>query len=309
MTARNATTRLLVTGASGALGQALLHGAVARGVAVAGLARGPVDGLPEGGVHLRADLLAPGGPPDLAALAPTHLIHAAWVTEHPGYWTSPRNHDWQAASLALLERFAAAGGRHLTFVGTCAEYDWTRPARAGDAPEGYPLTLYGASKLLTTQMLMRRAAELGVGFTCARLFMPYGAGENPARVTTLTVDALLAGRDLHLRAGDVLRDIASTPGIARAVLGLTLAGREGVHDIATGQATHLGGFLRETIGAMLGGAERITWDPYDAAVEDPARNPRVLLGDASLLPEELRPPVVDAAALEALVARRRALRA
>ena len=254
--------------------------------------------------YVRADLLNGTGP-DFASLAPTHIVHAAWITAHPEFWTSVENFRWQASSLALLERFAQAGGHHFTFVGTCAEYDWAEDKRDPTRPRGYPNTLYGASKLLTTQILSRRAAELGIGFTCCRIFFPYSAKESDSRITTLVLDALLNDRPFHMRSGDVLRDIYSTRSAADLIVSLTLGGFEGIFDVSTGKATHLGTFLKETFGGALGREHRVTWDRFEASREDPARNPYRLLGQAQLLPVMERPSVVDNDEIEAMISSRR----
>lgn len=295
--------RILITGASGALGHALLESARIHEVQRIGLSRSQ-PGAQADASWITADLLqAPGDA--LSDHAPTHLIHAAWVTDHPGYWNSAANFQWQSASLTLLEAFARAGGRHFTFIGTCAEYDWTNTARAGDPVTGYPATLYGASKLLVTQVLAARAAELGIGFTCCRMFFPYSSRENGKRIISQLVDTLLRDDAFHMRSGDVFRDIYGIAGAADLITRLTLEGQSGIFDVSSGKATHLGQFLRDTFCAALGLEDRLTWDIYDPQRENPATNPQRLVGNAGLLAPLELPKIVDEAEIEKIIQARK----
>ena len=92
-------TRVLVTGAGGFIGSAVM-----RQLAAAG----------HDAVALRADLLA-DELPDLGGA--THCIHAAWYTNHADYLKNPVNRIWGEASLRLARAFP---GRFVG-LGTCLE--------------------------------------------------------------------------------------------------------------------------------------------------------------------------------------------
>src|SRR3954447_23069763 len=102
---------VLVTGASGFIGAAVLPQLVSEGYEVHAVHR--EHGLPEaeGVLAHAADLLSPR---DIDALVedvrPSHLLHLAWYTTHGRYWSSDQNVAWVEASLRLLRAFSAAGG-------------------------------------------------------------------------------------------------------------------------------------------------------------------------------------------------------
>lgn len=291
-----------ITGASGSLGRALCISLRDAGHDAITVGRRPVDG---GQAHVPVDLLGSFGSDLLAKWAPSHLIHAAWVTAHPAYWSCPSNADWQKSSLRLAESFAMGGGRHMTFVTTCAEYDWRLAGPGGVVEGGYPATFYGASKRLVTEVLRRRAPQLGIGFAACRIFMPFSADEVEKRVTTLTVDRVLRGEPFHLRSADVERDIYSTASAGRAIAGVALSEAQGPFDISSGRATHLGRFLRERIASQLGAANLVTWDPYDPETADPETNPPILVGNAAPLAAITSLPEAEDSEIERLIAQRR----
>lgn len=293
--------RVLITGGAGALGREVARACVAQGLETLICGRRPPSEPLDGAVFHAADLLTEEGVRSVADLRPESVIHAAWTTAHPDYWTDLANCAWQAASLRLFDAFAAAGGAHFGFVSTCADRSW-----APGGPDLGAATLYGASKRLTAEMLMRRSAQTGVPVAVGRVYFPYSAGETPKRVTSLVVDAALKGEAFHLRSGDVYRDIFSARSAGCAFAALTMAGARGVFDIASGGATHLGRFLRDDIAGRLGGEALVTWDAYDPAQEDPAANPRVLVGDPRALAQHVDPPRIEEDEIDVLIEARRA---
>src|SRR5688572_5202958 len=112
--------RILVTGASGFIGRHCLPSLVQAGFEVHAAARRPLPELAPGQViwH-RVDALVPEAWAGLVQkLAPTHLLHLAWVATPGVYWSSPENLRWVESSLALLREFADSGGRRVVMSGT-----------------------------------------------------------------------------------------------------------------------------------------------------------------------------------------------
>lgn len=82
-----------------------------------------------------------------------------------------------AAPLAVAEAFAAAGGRRFVFISSIAVNGAVtpgRPFRAGDSPA--PVSAYGRSKLRAEQMLAQRCPALGLELVVIRPPLVYGAG-------------------------------------------------------------------------------------------------------------------------------------
>src|SRR5262245_48204662 len=110
-------TRVLVTGASGYVGRQTLEPLACLGFEVHGLARRPL-AEPACQWHTVDLLDSAAVAAAIAAIRPSHLLHLAWTTEHGKFWTDPANEAWRAATLDLVERFIAAGGRRCVLAGS-----------------------------------------------------------------------------------------------------------------------------------------------------------------------------------------------
>lgn len=115
----------------------------------------------------------------MARVAPTHLLHLAWNAK-PGYWTSRDNFAWAAASLRLLERFEALGGKRAVIAGACAEYDWsaaqifnerTSPTALCSRETASP---YSICKATLEAQSASCALATGLSLAWGRVFFQYG---------------------------------------------------------------------------------------------------------------------------------------
>lgn len=255
---------VLLTGATGCVGRAVLAGLRARGIPVHAVSRNPGPALPEVRWH-RADLLAPEGRAAVAECAPC-LIHCAWEVDHATFWTSSANAAWQAASLDLVRRFRAAGGQRVVALGTCAEYD---PWHDGPWNEDRPLrphTAYGQAKAA----LWRALADLcGADLVWARLFHLFGPGEDPRRFVPSIILRLAAKERAVVRAPQLIRDYAAAEDIGHCLVQLIDAPLCGACDIGGGHPASLGD-LATTIADALGAGHLLDLSP-DGKTQDPAR--------------------------------------
>jgi len=165
----NPKPRILVTGATGFVGRAVMPVLRERGLDAYAAGREDVDLL-----RASADDL-------MRRVRPTHLLHLAWTTE-PGYQQSQDNYRWVSASLDLARAFADAGGRRLVAAGTCAEYAPSDGACSETATPLAPATPYGVCKDALRRMLESFAAQREVSFAWGRLFFLHGPGERPHRL-------------------------------------------------------------------------------------------------------------------------------
>lgn len=226
---------VLLTGASGFVGRAVLAELVARGIPVHAVSRRPVPARPGVTWH-QADLLTPGGRAQVAGLAP-RLLHCAWEVEHGVFWTSPSNALWQAASLDLVRRFRAVGGGRVLALGTCAEYDAGDPGPWNEDRPIRPATPYGQAKAA----LWRDLSDLcGEDLVWARLFHLFGPGEDARRFVPSICLALAAGQPVDVLAPHLVRDYAPTFHAAGCLLGLLESRCRGAFDIGSGHPVTLG---------------------------------------------------------------------
>jgi nucleoside-diphosphate-sugar epimerase len=295
--------RALVTGAGGFIGSRTLAALVARGFdvhAIGRVARPPADRVTWHAVDLMdADAVHAA----VAAIGATHLLHAAWYTEHGRFWASTENLRWEGASRLLGRAFLAAGGRRIVGVGTCAEYGPSDVPCDERATPLVPSTLYGMRKAATHAALAGMAAEHGATLAWARIFHLYGPGEPPARLVPSVIDALLAGRPAETSHGEQVRDFLHVDDVAEALVALTDTTVDGAVNIGSGIPVRLRDVVTE-IARQIGRPYLVRLGARPAAPNDPA----VLVPRTERLAREVGwfPRITLEAGLAATIAARRA---
>jgi nucleoside-diphosphate-sugar epimerase len=275
-------TRVLVTGASGYVGRQTLAPLARLGFEIHGLARRPLDD-PACRWHA-LDLF------DGAALAaaletirPSHLLHLAWTTEHGKFWTDPANESWRVATLDLVERFIAAGGRRCVIAGSCTEYDWSGSGPLSEAHTPLrPATLYGQAKAAALRAVRAKAAAGGLSYAHARLFFSYGPFERPQRLVPLIIRSLLKGEPARLTAGTQLRDFLDVRDLGRCLALLMASEVAGAVNVASGEGVSVA-YIAGLLGAMLGRPDLIEL----GAVPPPRDEPPSIVADVARLTAEV----------------------
>lgn len=275
-------TRVLVTGASGYIGRQTLAPLVRLGFEVHGLARHPLD---EPACRWHAlDLFDEGAlAAALAAIRPSHLLHLAWTTEHGTFWTDPANEAWRAATLDLVDRFIAAGGRRCVIAGSCTEYDWSGSGPLAEARTPLrPATPYGQAKAATFRAVQARAAATGLSYAHARLFFSYGPFEQPQRLVPLIIRALLKGEPARLTAGTQLRDFLDVRDLGRCLVLLLASEVGGAVNVASGEGVPVAR-IAGLLGDMIGRPDLIQL----GALSPPRDEPPSIVADISRLATEV----------------------
>jgi nucleoside-diphosphate-sugar epimerase len=240
--------RLLVTGASGFIGQHMPALLRARGYETHVTARAT---LPEtAGITAHSiDLLRQDEAQRLIKdLRPAIIIHTAWYVAHGRFWTAPENTDWLEASTALAAYAAEAGTRRFVGIGTCAEYATEAGDDAYPWPETRPIapaSPYGEAKATLARRLSEIAeARARFSFAWARLFHLFGPGENPARLVPSIMLALREGREAQCASGRPVRDFISTQNAAAAITALATSQVTGPVNIASGAPISIAAMAR-----------------------------------------------------------------
>lgn len=274
------TAHVLLTGASGLIGRQCLLALLAAGYRVTVLSRSGE--APESTAALQADLLDHAATKAAVQQAKaSHLLHLAWHAGAKDRWTSPANLDWVSATFALVQAFAAAGGKRAVGVGSCAEYDWSGATLAEDAPLR-PATLYGAAKAAAGLALTKAGPALDLSLAWARVFFCYGPGEPPGRLFGDLVKGLKAGEPVDCTDGLQRRDFLHTADIAAALTVLLSAEAEGPVNIASGTAIPVRDLIMEAANQM-GRPDLIRL----GAIQRPKTDPRLLAADTRRLRDEL----------------------
>jgi nucleoside-diphosphate-sugar epimerase len=274
----NKGVRVVVTGANGFVGRHVINALERRGVPYVAIYRTALhEAFSGSGDHCALDLLSEGAAERLSALSGTHLSHLAWCAEHKQFWSSPKNLDWASATLSLVRTFAA-GGRHVTAIGTCAEYDWSHGLCIENDTPIEPSTIYGQVKAATASLTQTACNALGLSCCWARLFFPFGLGEHPDRFVP-SVASALAGRRPEFPVGNEnWRDFLAVEDVADAIVHLTLVEHQGVINICSGIPRQIRHVVAE-IGRLLGVGAGVLPDAKAVAPSDS----RWIVGDESRL--------------------------
>jgi len=257
--------KILVTGASGFVGQHVLAPMRAAGFDV------HVMGRPHGDIFDPAAIRSV-----IQNIKPTHLLHAAWMADHGKFWHAPENAAWYDASITLFESFLDAGGQRIVGIGSCAEYDW-KNAPLIRWPENTPCkphTLYGQQKHKLHQWL----EASGVDYAWARLFHLCGVGEYPARFVPYLIKAAITGAEANCSSGHQVRDFADTAEIGRALAAVAASGLKGAVNVASGQGVTL-----RALAASVAKAAGVDADYRFGALPDRDDEPTYMVADITKL--------------------------
>jgi nucleoside-diphosphate-sugar epimerase len=230
--------RLLVTGAGGFLGSAVVKAAVAQGQDVVAVVRNHGSRLDSIAKRISLHRLDLADSPAVASLLdevrPEIVIHSAWE----GVGGALRSGDIQLdnirTSVALVDAAIASGATKFVGIGSQAEYGrFDRRITESDLPQ--PTMLYGASKLAVNHLAAQRCREAGISFAWLRLFSLYGPGDNPNWLIPSAATSLVRGRPPQCTAGTQKWDYLHIDDAARGVLAAALT-REasGVFNLSSG---------------------------------------------------------------------------
>lgn len=256
----NPSHRILLTGASGALGYHLLNAMAAReDTSVLGL--------------LRADSKTHGAFPNVdychidftgkesvarvvADFRPTCIVHSAasgLQFPRPQWFDLVRFNV--EVSIGLCECAAATPGCHFVYISTGLGYrDQDRPLRESDPMD--TLHPYGASKAAADLLVRSAAAEFNVPTTVIRPFSFTGPGDPPTRLFPALLRAAAERQAMDLSPGEQRRDHCATADIAAGVVAAVFAhpaspGEQRAFNLGSGDPITLRAMV-ESVASQLG---------------------------------------------------------
>lgn len=258
---------ILLTGASGFVGQHMARLLLRRGFEVTALQRGSLGvSLPRGVRTIYADLLDPAS---LAAVPRRWhgVIHLAGASIPAAFRTMAPVVQNVAMSLNLLEHLEEA---RIVLVSSCHVYapsDQLRVEEAALLPQGR----YGLSKHLVEQMVPHYADRLDI--RVARPFNHLGPRQRPELVIPSLLRRLSASRDdgspVLMRGRDSVRDFIDVRDVAEAylaILGLEPQ-RGATYNVCSGKARSIGELVATVLG-LLGSKREVVFEGNPNSADD-----------------------------------------
>jgi len=242
--------RLLITGASDFIGSHILTmlGKTEEWAEIHALSRAPEPQQPlnPNVIWHQADLLADTTPTELIRqMKPSHVIHAAWVTQPGAFWEHTENSAWLAASLKLADAFALFGGERFITLGSVAEYDWSQGRMVEGITPETPSTLYGQTKLAFHQALTAHHQKGHFSSATCRVFYTYGPFENQQRLIPMSCRSLITELSEGFGSGSLWRDYVHVSDLVRGIDMVLRSDVEGPVNIASGAPTRISYLLDE----------------------------------------------------------------
>lgn len=244
MCIQQAADRILVTGASGFVGAAVVRKLVTQGRQVAVLLRASSNAwrlakmLSQ--VHvIRGELGRLDAVEDaVQAFAPQAVAHMAWE----GVKGADRNNSIQLANVqatfSLYQLAQRVGATYMVGLGSQAEYG-PCSGRIHESTPTRPTTVYGATKLCTSLTLDRLAAAEDFAFGWLRLFSTYGPADDPSWLIPYVTLRLLQGNRPALTAAEQVWDYLHVDDVAASVIAAIDNQARGLYNLGSGSAVPL----------------------------------------------------------------------
>lgn len=231
--------RVLVTGATGFVGQQVVRSLSARGILLRLVVRA--------GKKATSALLVNGceiiTSEDLFAESSKWwaeqcegvdaVVHLAWYAEPGKYLHSPKNMDCLVGSLTLARGAVQAGVKRLIGVGTCFEYDLSAGVVSVDTPLR-PISPYANAKAALYLGLDQWLQTQSVEFSWCRLFYLYGEGEDRRRLVPYLRSKLEKREPAELTCGNQVRDFLNVADAGRLIADVALSDETGPVNVCSG---------------------------------------------------------------------------
>jgi len=230
--------KILVTGATGFIGSAIANCLTESGHSVIGLSRNPPACVSSSAKSHPITWIKGNLDEDTAIfvkpLKPDACIHAAWIATPGEYLDSPQNDFLVTQSGGFLKSLETVGVGKMIVLGTCAEYDSTlgTPLSESTTPL-LPQSHYARAKIRLYRFL-KQELEQTTSLCWARIFFPYGRGEDPRRLPSWLIRRFSQGKTAGLKTPENVNDYIHVSDVARAIVLALEKGFRGPLNVGTG---------------------------------------------------------------------------
>jgi nucleoside-diphosphate-sugar epimerase len=284
--------RVLVTGAGGFIGRSSIGPLKRRGFEVhavfSGTDRAAGPAALQGVCTHAADLLIESQVDALLTqVAPSHLLHFAWIATPGIYWQSPDNFRWLASSQSLLRKFRSLGGVRVVMAGSCVEYDWSKAGVCSETSsplaDQSTLTPYAASKITLQKSLAQFSHEEQLSSAWGRIFFQFGPYEHPDRLVPSVIRRLLKNQEALCTHGRQVRSFLHVADVGDAFAQLLDSDAQGPVNIGSDDRIALADLIGR-IAREIGRPDLVRLGARSA----PGDEPLLLVPDVHRLRDELQ---------------------
>lgn len=226
--------KVVVTGATGFIGQHLIPRLLKHGFDVVAIARDirKAQSLEwfDNVEFVNADISE--GARQLNISAGMSLVHLAW-SDLTNYHSSSHFEDTLPKSYDFIKSCINCGINHVLVTGTCFEYGFQSGPLASNAKTS-PNNPYAFAKDALHQQLRFLTKERSINLQWARLFYMYGKGQHSQSVLS-QLDAAIKNGDatFNMSGGEQLRDYLPIEAVAQQLFDLYVSGREGTFNVCS----------------------------------------------------------------------------
>jgi nucleoside-diphosphate-sugar epimerase len=280
-------SRILLTGASGFIGQVVVPLLLSEGAEIMALTTKPTEVVERWGIEA-VDLLKSTDKAmrdRIDAFSPSVLLHLGW-SGLPDYSADACLAN-VASSIQVIRMALASGVSRIVGAGSCWEYGELQ-GELSEHLSTAPTSMFAQSKSCLRQLLSSVEQETSVETRWARIFYAYGSGQREGSLIPSAIRSWRAGSPPDLRDTQSAIDLMHVEDVASGLVALTLrSGPSGVFNLGSGAATRVSDVV-ELVRAQISGEERgtqiqarvgdgATWADIDAMHRSFGWTPRISL--------------------------------
>jgi len=280
-------SRILLTGASGFIGQVVVPLLMSEGAEIMALTTNPTEVVERWGIEA-VDLLQSTDKAmrdRIDAFSPSVLLHLGW-SGLPDYSADACLAN-VASSIQVIRMALASGVSRIVGAGSCWEYGDLQ-GELSEHLSTAPTSMFAQSKSCLRQLLSSVEQETSVGTRWARIFYAYGPEQREGSLIPTTIKAWRAGSAPDLRDTQSAIDLIHVEDVASGLVALTLrSGPSGIFNLGSGAATRVSDVV-ELVRAQITGEDRgteikaraedgATWANVDAIHRSFGWTPRISL--------------------------------
>jgi len=214
------------------------------------------------------NLLDPSSWQDLLKSQPTHAILLSWPGL-PNFQEPFHVNRNLPACTELIEQLVSAGLQRLVVAGTCYEYG-LQNGQLKEEQNTDPVNCYAIAKDSLRRFIASRYTQQELQWCWARIFYPFGEGQNPNSLLPSLLKAMKAGEEsFAMGSGRQLRDFINVQEVARQLLTLaTHQSASGIYNTGSGIPSSVLEIAEEAIAAH-GGSIRLKRGVYPDRSDEP----------------------------------------